>query len=316
MNNWRDMERKKLIFITACWLSLSLFAPPPLRAKTLPFKNANFPRLVETGELASLVHHPSIRLIDMRNSLSDYLKGHVTNAVYLHFENLRIPDRGIPGQAPDRICLERLLGENLSLSNPMWVILYSEKSNPNTTFLAWTLDYLVHKKVGILNGGWEKWTSEKLPVTQEYPSLPPNIKFVGKVNKETLAEKKWILDRLGSKNVVILDARPPKQYIGEEGEEIRRGHIPGARNIFWETTLEGEEVKVWKKKGDLEKLFIQSGISRDQEIVVYCRTGREASHLYFTLKYILGYHHVRLYRGSWVEWSADRSLPIKTGMEP
>jgi thiosulfate/3-mercaptopyruvate sulfurtransferase len=251
----------------------------------------------------------------MRTSLSDYLKGHIPNAVYLHFENLQIPDKGIPDQAPDRICLERLLGDNLSLSNSMWIVLYSERSNPNATFLAWTLDHLGHKKVGILNGGWEKWTLERLPVTQEPPSLISK-KFFGKVIQETVAEKKWLLQRLTAKNTVILDARPPAQYSGEEGEEIRKGHIPGAKNIFWETALEGDEIRAWKKKEDLEKLLSESGVTKDKEIIVYSRAGREASHLYFTLKYVARFPNVRLYRGSWVEWSADKTLPVKIGMDP
>jgi thiosulfate/3-mercaptopyruvate sulfurtransferase len=294
---------------------LFFFIPTFLYAKTPPFKNMDFPRLIETGELADLVDHPSIRIVDMRTSFTDYLKGHIPNSVYIHFENLQVPDRGTPAQAPDRICLERLLGDNLSVSNDMWVILYSEKSNPNATFLAWALDFLGHKKVGVLNGGWEKWVLERLPTTQAYPSSLPK-KFFGKVLSETLAEKKWIRKHLFVKGIVIVDARSPKQYSGEEGEEIRRGHIPSARNIFWETTLEGDEVKVWKKKEDLEKLFAESGVVKDKEVVVHCRTGREASHVYFTLKHVLGFPNVHLYRGSWVEWSADQNLPIKIGIDP
>jgi len=310
------MEKtRSYILAVGILISMVLFLPGFLPAKNAPFINLNYPRLIETRELLSLTGHPPIRIVDMRTSLLDYLKGHIPNAVYLHFENLQIPDKGIPDQAPDRICLERLLGENLSFSNSMGVVLYSEKSNPNATFLAWTLDYLGHKKVGIVNGGWEKWTSERRPVTQEYPLLLPN-KFFGKVIRETVAEKKWMLHRLTEKNVVILDARSPKQYSGEEGEEIRKGHIPGARNVFWEMTLEGEEVKVWKNKEDLEKLFSEIGVTKDKEIIVYCRTGREASHLYFTLKHGLGFPNVHLYRGSWVEWSADKTLPVKIGMDP
>jgi thiosulfate/3-mercaptopyruvate sulfurtransferase len=312
-------KRRSHILAGGILISMVLFSPAFLPAQITPMKtpikNFDHPRLIETRELLSLTSHPSIRIIDMRTSLPDYLKGHIPNAVYLHYENLQIPDLGIPDQAPDRICLERLLGDSLSLSNPMRVVLYSEKSNSNTMLLAWTLDYLGHKKVGILNGGWEKWISEKLPAPQEYPSLSPK-KFFGKAIRETLAEKKWILDRLTAKNVVILDVRPPKQYSGEEGEEIRKGHIPGARNLFWETTLEGEEITVWKKREDLEKLFAESGVTKDKEIVVYCRAGRDASHLYFALKYILGFPHVRLYRGSWVEWSADKNLPVKIGTDP
>jgi thiosulfate/3-mercaptopyruvate sulfurtransferase len=308
-------KRRSHILLRGILISMVLFLPGLLPAKDAPLKNFDHPRLIETRELQNLTSHPSIRIVDLRTSLLDYLKGHIPNAIYLHFENLQVPDKGIPDQAPDRTCLERLLWDNLSVSNNMWVILYSEKSNPNATFLAWTMDYLGHKKVGILNGGWEKWISEKLPTTQEYPSLLPN-KFFGKVIQERLAEKKWVLDRITAKNVVMVDARPPKQYSGEEGEEIRRGHIPGAKNVFWETTLEGEEVKVWKKKEDLVKVFAESGVTRDKEIIVYSQTGREASHLYFTLKYVLGFPHVRLYRGSWVEWSADKNMPVKIGMDP
>jgi len=309
------MEGKKTsLGIQGAILFLLLLLPTLLDAAPLPFK-ANHPRLIETGELSGLTGHPSLRIIDLRTSLLDYLKGHIPNAVYLSFEVLQVPKGGIPAQAPDRIYIEKILGEYLSLSNDMWVILYSERSNPNATYLAWTLDYLGHKKVGLLNGGWEKWISERLPTTQEYPALSPK-KFFGKVLRETVAEKKWIRDHLNNRGVVIVDARPPKQYSGEEGEEVRRGHIPGAKNIFWETTLEGDEARVWKKREDLERIFTESGVTKDKEIIVHCRTGREASHVYFTLKYVLGFQDVRLYRGSWVEWSADKNMPVKTGMEP
>jgi len=308
-------KRRSRILAGGILISTVLLSPVFVSAQISPIKNFDHPRLIETRELINLTSHPSIRIIDMRTSLLDYLKGHIPNAIYLHYENLQIPDQGIPDQAPDRICLERLLGDSLSLSNPMRVVLYSEKSNSNATLLAWTLDYLGHKKVGILDGGWEKWISEKLPASQEYPSVSSK-KFFGKAIRETLAEKKWILERLTAKNIVILDARLPRQYSGEEGEEIRRGHIPGAKNLFWETTLEGDEIKVWKKREELEKVFAESGVTKDKEIVVYSRTGGDASHLYFTLRYVLGFPHVRLYRGSWVEWSADKKMPVKIGMDP
>ena len=308
------MDRRKLCSAAGVLLVLVLL-PSALFSKEAPIKGLDRTRLMETAELKGLVNHPSVRIVDMRTSLPDYLKSHIPNAVFLHFETLRIPDNGIPAQAPDRITLERLLGENVSVSNNMWIVLYSENSNPNATYLAWTLDFLGHKKVGVLNGGWEKWVSENHPVTQEYPSLAPK-KFFGKPIGEALADKKWVQSHLSSKDVVIVDARSPRQYSGEEGEEIRRGHIPGARNLFWETTLEGNEFKTWKTKEHLQKLVSDMGIIRDKEIVVHCRTGREASHVYFTLKHVLGYPRVRLYRASWVEWSADRTLPVKTGSEP
>ena len=190
-------KRRRGLEMTGMLLSLFLLVSwTHGEAKNPPIKNFNSPRLVETDELKDLINYPSVRVVDMRTSLLDYLKSHIPNAVYLTFEFLRIPESGIPAQAPDRTCLERLLGNNLSVSNDMWIILYSEKSNPNATSLAWALDFLGHRKVGILNGGWEKWVSEGQPVTQEYPALVPK-KFFGKVKREVLAEKKYVRDRPG-----------------------------------------------------------------------------------------------------------------------
>jgi len=296
-------------------LFLLLSLPSSVNAKTPPIRNLDHPRLIETGELAQVMNHSSVRIVDLRGSFFDYLKGHIPNAVYLPFQNLQVPRNGIPAQLPEKISLEKIVGNYLGISNDMWVVLYSEKSNPNATYLLWTLDYLGHKKVGVLNGGWEKWAAEMSPQTQVYPSLSSK-KFFGRIKRESLAEKKWVLNRLSARDGVIIDARSPRQYSGEEGEEIRRGHIPGARNIFWETTLEGDEIKIWKKKEELEKLFTEAGITKNKEVIVHCRTGREASHLYFTLKYVLGFPNVRLYRGSWVEWSADQNLPVRVGTEP
>jgi thiosulfate/3-mercaptopyruvate sulfurtransferase len=313
------MEKRRLPFLIMGILSsLIFFLPVSIDAKAPPLKNLDHPRLIETEELAGVLNHPSVRIVDLRTSFLDYLKGHIPNSVYLNFENLRVPRNGIPAQFPDTSFLEKLIGEYLSISNDMWVVLYSEKSNPNATSLLWVFDFLGHKKVSVLNGGWEKWVSENHPTTQTYPSLQPK-RFsggIGRIKRVSLAERRWVQDRLSTKNVVIVDARSSAQYSGEEGEEIRRGHIPGAKNIFWETTLEGEEVRVWKKKEDLEKLFAESGVVKNKEVIVYCLTAREASHLYFTLKYLLEFPDVRLYQGSWVEWTADRNLPIKMGMDP
>ena len=309
------MTRSKYYFLIVGVLVFLVLLSGTIEAKPPPLKNLDHPRLIETGEMVEVTNHPAIRIVDLRSSLEDYLKGHIPNAVYLHFENLRVPRNGIPAQFPETISLDKIMRDYLGISKDMWVILYSEKSNPNATFLLWTLDHLGHKKMGILNGGWEKWVEEKLPQTQAYPSLTSK-KFFGRITGECLADKKWVVNRLSTRNAVIIDARSPKEYSGEEGEEIRKGHIPGARNIFWETTLNGDEIRTWKEKEGLEKLFAETGITKNKELIVYSRTGREASHLYFTLKYILDFPNVRLYRGSWVEWSADRNLPVKAGTEP
>ena len=56
------------------------------------------------------------------------------------------------------------------------------------------------------------------------------------------------------------------------------------------------------------------GITPDKTVIVSCSTGREASLQYLTLKHLLKYPKVRIYEGSWTEYSASK-LPIAVGPE-
>jgi len=56
-------------------------------------------------------------------------------------------------------------------------------------------------------------------------------------------------------------------------------------------------------------MFQAAGARPGGTVVSYCRTGLEASHLYFLGKY-LGYT-VRLYDGSYYEWSREEDMPVK-----
>jgi 3-mercaptopyruvate sulfurtransferase SseA len=71
---------------------------------------------------------------------------------------------------------------------------------------------------------------------------------------------------------------------------------------------------VWKSPSQLRAAYAAQGIMPDQNIIVYCNSTTEASHVHFTLRYLLGYPRVRIYVGSWTEWAERAELPIQTGI--
>jgi thiosulfate/3-mercaptopyruvate sulfurtransferase len=102
---------------------------------------------------------------------------------------------------------------------------------------------------------------------------------------------------------VILDARPPAEFSGEvPGADVGRpGHIPGARNLFWQDLVRSPEEPRLKDEAELRRLFEAAGVGPGDTVVAYCRTGGQASFLY-TVASHLGYDVV-LYDGSFVDWS-------------
>ena len=54
-----------------------------------------------------------------------------------------------------------------------------------------------------------------------------------------------------------------------------------------------------------------AGISTDDTVYLYCFKGARASNTFLALKQA-GFSDVRMYFGSWNEWSRDDSLPIES----
>jgi thiosulfate/3-mercaptopyruvate sulfurtransferase len=116
--------------------------------------------------------------------------------------------------------------------------------------------------------------------------------------------------------ITVIDARPNAQYTGKEaGKEIKRaGHIPGAVSVYWMQNVVGADNPVLRPARKLLALYSKAGAKPGHPTVTYCRSGVQASHTYFTAKY-LGYD-ARLYDGSFLEWSAAKDTPVKMGKKP
>jgi thiosulfate/3-mercaptopyruvate sulfurtransferase len=265
------------------------------------------PPTVTAAWLAGQLGDPSLVILDARPSLRDYLAGHIAGAQPLGVENIRSAAGGVPGQIFPEEVLSVILGRvGIQTSSP--VVVYSAENDPDATFVASALRLHGIENVSVLDGGLKRWTQEQRPVTTERRSIAVTRPRLRKraVDLAELGEVQRIVKEGGA---LLLDARPPEQY--------EAGRLPGAASRFWKRDLVATEgspdAGMLRDTADLEKEYEALGVARDKPVIVYCNTGHMASEVFYTLRYRLGYPNVRLYDGSWVEWSMDPGRPVEKG---
>ncbi|PYO40549.1 MAG: hypothetical protein DMD33_17025 [Gemmatimonadetes bacterium] len=302
---------------TAAACTPGLWANPPSGVDMPPLGIPGL--LIPTDELARLYtsRDSNVSVIDARNDYTLYLAGHIPRAVYLNVEELRAADLGVPNKVlglPSYTALFSRLG--ITADRPVVIYSAGETRDNDATYLAWILEGLGHPSVALLDGGFGKWTLENRPVTRRYPAIVPTA-FAPPSFTPARATLEDVKAALGARDVVVVDARNTDQYAGRAGAQLRRGHIPGAINHFWQDDLTKVDfATVWKPRDELRTSYAARGITPDKTVIAYCNGGLESSHVYFALHTLLGFPRVRVYDGSFTEWSEKVELPVTTGDQP
>lgn len=276
--------------------------------------------LISPQDARKLIEHPDPAkrpiVLDTRGGYKDYFRGHLPTAHHLNFDTLRGTDHGVPVQyLPDD--LTRVLLVRAGVDRDRTHLVYATGGAlPNDEILsasmvAYVLEKFGVKDIHILDGGLPAWSQSGAPVTQAYFGNPSG-KLPADASPEVgiaLSELLKIKDRKG---VVVVDARPRNEYLGQDDVWWRKGHIPGAISFHWARLMAPDNTHQFKAAKENLSELRAAGLTPDKEIVVYCGTSREGSLLRFYLRHVAQYPRVRLYEGSWKEYVAFPEYPVET----
>ena len=272
--------------------------------------------LVSTAWLAGQLKNPQVVVLHIARDRKSYDEGHIPGARFVAFGDIVVTRDGLPNEIPPVEDLRRLF-TNLGVGDRSRIILYGDSNGLAATRTYFTLDYLGHgERAALLDGGLEKWKAEKRALETTAPTIEPaemtpRLRPAVAVKMDAVRDISWVATNLEKSDVAIIDSRPAEQYVGTDTP--RSGHIPGAANLFWMNHLVGKDDLTMKPAAELKKMYRELGLQPNQKVVTYCNSGVQATHSYFTLKY-LGYD-VTMYDASMTEWSKAANAPMVKGKE-
>ncbi len=275
------------------------------------------PTLISPTELEALMAATPTVVIDTRDA-DTYAAGHITGAVNMREIFTYLATSTAEGLESLKSTFAKAFGE-AGLSGAETAVFYEDALNSGYGQSCrgyYLLTWLGYPKVKVVNGGFSAWKAAGLPVSAEAVT-PKAASFPSLPTADVMLTKEQVQAALGT-GVVLLDVRDVDEWTGESSSPYgkdyapRKGRLPGAKWIEWYRFMKpGAQGPQIKSALEVQAECATAGIATDDTIYLYCFKGARASNTFLALKQA-GFSDVRMYFGSWNEWSRDPALPIET----
>ncbi len=316
---------KKLWFVVVCFLLIGSFSSAFAKIGILTPKQLE--SMMKTDK--------NLVIIDAR-SHDSYIASHIPKAI-----NISPIGSLFMGYGPNPFAvvdsnkkLQKVLSEK-GIKNNSDCVVYTGSStafgvkggNPafaltSATRIMSVLYYAGVPNVYYLEGGFEKWVDEKLPVQKGDYALKRSHFVIERNNPFVYANEDFVRWAVNHENQVqFVDARMYPEYTGQVSDEkfgvSKLGHIKGAKNVFvGEYMQKVGNYYVIKPKDQIEALLQKAGIDPNKPMISYCHIGYWGSGLWFIANAVLDNKLVWDYNGSLVKASRDKDIPFVKGTNP
>ncbi len=262
---------------------------------------------VTPKELHAMLADKNLVLVDITDKES-YDAGHLPNAVLANVDDFRKQVQ--KHQLMKSSELIESIARSLGINNDSHIVIYGHgktKELLKSSYVALALIVNGAKNVAVLNGQYDDYAREYAVETQT-----PKVKkgnFTAVYNPDILVDLAYVKSHIGK--TPMLEARSPEYYYGTElsdGVE-RAGHIPKGMSSFWKDKFNKDNTL--RSKEDLDAIFIQGyALQKDDEVILYCTGGLEASMNWYILYQNMGFKKAKLYDASMKEWGNRNDTPM------
>ena len=258
----------------------------------------------------------SFDLSDTGAGVRSHAERHIPGAIYLNLDqDLSAPKSTVAGAPsagrhplPTREAFVARLAA-LGFRDDLPVVAYDGSGGMYAARLWWMLRWVGHAAVQVLDGGLAAWAAAGGALQSGAVPARPSGSFTLRPPLVSTLAFEDLLDGLGRGSRLIVDARAPDRFRGEnETMDPVGGHIPGAVNRSFRDNLDASSR--FKPATALKEEFRQViGATAPAAVIHQCGSGVSACHNLLAME-VAGLSGSLLYPGSWSEWCADPSRPV------
>ena len=275
--------------------------------------------LVSTDWLGKHLKDPDLRVLDAswylpdagRDAKAEYDAAHIPGARFFDIDDISDARSDLPHMAPPP---EKFMSRMraMGVGDGHQVVVYDGAGLLSAARVWWLFKLMGHRDVAVLDGGFPKWQAEERPVED----LPPVIKdrhLTARFQNHLVRDVTQVSQASKVGHTQIVDARSAARFRGdapEPREGLRAGHIPGSRNVPYDTLLNAD--KTLKSPDEIRATFEAAGVDLGKPIITSCGSGITAAVLTLALERV-GHDSWSLYDGSWAEWGMFPTVPVATG---
>jgi 3-mercaptopyruvate sulfurtransferase SseA len=265
----------------------------------------------------------------------EFGQGHIPGAVHLDTHALEAAPTW--NRRPDAELEAALLA--LGITHATTVVLYGSDTAPGAgatqpgrnagqiaaARAAVILMYAGVEDVRLLDGGFDAWVAAGYEI-ETGPQRPTPAKSFGVPlpgHPEVFVDIQAAKALLAAPDGVLASIRSWPEFIGATSGYsyiAPRGRIAGA--VWGNAGSDAQHRGPFRNLDntlrdyhEIEAHWRSVGITPDKRVAFYCGTGWRASEAFFCA-HLMGWEHIAIYDGGWLEWSRDTSNPIESGPPP
>ena len=238
-----------------------------------------------------------------RNALEEFNENHIESSIFFDLDKNSNQKVSLPHMLPELEEWEKMVSK-LGIKNNDHIIVYDNSEVLSASRCWFTFLYFGHdiNLVSVLDGGLKKWKLENRPLSKEKVSLV-ETNYKARAKKDLIINLNQVEDNIKEKKFCLVDARGENRFKGlvdEPRKNLKKGHVKGSKNLPFSKIINSEN-NTFKKKAELEKIFINHGINPNEKLAFSCGSGITACVLGLASAIINNKLPV-IYDGSWAEY--------------